>query len=96
VIDANMLALTTKEARGEVFNIATGATSTINKLVGCLQEIMNKKHLKPIHKNPRPGDIRHSCANIEKARKILGYEPRFSLKKGLIKLVEWYPREKKL
>jgi len=94
VVDANMLALTTKEAKGEVFNIATGVTSTINKLVWYLQEAMKKKHLKPIHKHPRPGDIRHSYASIEKAKKILGYEPKFSLKKGLTKLVEWYSREK--
>jgi nucleoside-diphosphate-sugar epimerase len=94
VVDANMLALTTKEAKDEVFNIATGVNSTINKLVWYLQETMNKKHLKPIHKHSRPGDIRHSYASIEKARKILGYEPKFSLKKGLTKLVEWYSKEK--
>jgi len=94
VVNANMLALTTKEAKGEIFNIATSVTSTLNKLVEYLQEIMNKKHLKPIHKDPRPGDIRHSYASIEKARKILGYEPKFSLKKGLTKLVEWYLKEK--
>lgn len=94
VVNANMLALTTKEAKGEVFNIATGATSTLNRLVEYLQEIMNKKNLKPIHKDPRQGDIRHSYASIEKARKTLGYEPKFSLKKGLTKLVEWYLKEK--
>lgn len=82
VVNANMLALTTKEAKGEVFNIATGATSTLNRLVEYLQEIMNKKNLKPIHKDPRQGDIRHSYASIEKARKTLGYEPKFSLKKA--------------
>jgi len=94
VVNANMLALTKKEVKGEVFNIATGVATTINKLVWNLQEIMSKKHLKPIHKPPRQGDIRHSYASIEKARKILEYEPKFSLKKGLTKLVEWYSRHK--
>jgi len=94
VVDANLLALTAKEAKGEVFNIATGAASTINKLVWNLREIMNKKHLRPVHKRPRPGDIRHSHASIEKAKRILGYKPKFSLKEGLTKLVEWYSREK--
>jgi len=94
VVNANMLALTTKEAKGEVFNIATGIASTINKLVSYLQETMNKRDLKPVHKHPRPGDIRHSYASIEKAKKILGYEPKFSLKNGLTKLVEWSLREK--
>jgi len=92
VVDANMLALTTKKAKGEVFNIATGKPSTINQLIENLREIMGKRHLKPLHKQPRPGDIRHSYASIEKAEKILGYKPKFLLRKGLTKLVEWYSR----
>jgi len=92
VVDANMLALTTKEAKGEAFNIATGKASTINQLIENLQEIMGKRHLKPIHNQPRPGDIRNSYASIEKAKKILGYKPKFTLRKGLTKLVEWYSR----
>jgi len=90
VVNANMLALTKREATGEVFNIATGTATTINKLVENLLEIMGKKGLKPVHKDPRPGDIRHSYASIEKAGKILGYKPVFTLKEGLTKLVEWY------
>jgi len=90
VVNANMLALTRREATGEVFNIASGKATTINKLVESLQEIVDKKKLKPVHREPRPGDIRHNYASIEKARKILGYKPMFSTKKGLTKLVEWY------
>jgi len=94
VVDANMLALTTKEAKGEVFNVATGVATIINQLVWSLQEIMKKKHWKPIHKNPRPGDIRHSYASIEKVKRILGYEPKFPIKKGLTKLVDWFSAKK--
>lgn len=94
VVSANMLALKKKEAVGEAFNIATGVAITINKLVWNLQEVMKKKQLKPVHKDPRPADIRHSYASIEKAKKILEYKPQFSLKKGLTKLVEWYMKEK--
>lgn len=90
VVSANMLGLLEKKAVGEVFNISTGEATTINKLVQILQEIMGKTSLKLIYKEPRPGDIRHSYASIEKARRILGYEPMFSLEKGLEKLVEWY------
>jgi len=89
VVNANMLALTKREAAGEAFNIATGMATIINKLVDNLREIMGKKDLKPLHKDPRLGDIQHSYASIEKARKILGYQPVFSLKEGLTKLVEW-------
>jgi len=90
VASANMLALTKKGAVGEVFNIATGEPTTINRLVQTLQKVMRKEHLKPIHKEPRAGDIRYSYASIEKARKILGYNPMFPLEKGLRKLAEWY------
>jgi len=90
VVAANILALIKRQAKGGVFNIATGTATTINKLVENLRKIMDKKDLKPIHRDPRPGDIRNSYASIEKARKILGYEPMFSLKEGLTKLVEWY------
>jgi len=94
VVNANMLALTKEKAAGEVFNVATNKATTINTLVSNLQEVMNKKHLKPIYKAPRRGDIIHSYASIEKARKILGYKPRFSLRKGLTKLAECYIRER--
>jgi len=90
VVSANMLALMKKSAVGEVFNIATGEATTINKLVQTLQKIMGKTNLRPVHKEPRPGDIRHSYANIEKARRTLGYEPMFPLEKGIKKLTEWY------
>lgn len=90
VVSANMLALTRKNAVGEVFNVATGEAASINKLVQTLQKTMGKMHLKPIHKEPRLGDIRHSYASIEKAKRILGYEPVFTLEKGLEKLADWY------
>jgi len=90
VVSANMLALKKKDAVGEVFNIATGVATTVNQLVETLQQILGKTNLKPIYGEPRRGGIQHSYASIEKARKILGYEPTFTLEKGLKKLVEWY------
>jgi nucleoside-diphosphate-sugar epimerase len=90
VVSANILALTKKDAIGEVFNIATGKEISVNTLVHTLGKIIGKKDLKPIYEDPNPGEIRRSYAGIEKARKILGYEPVFSLEKGLKKLVEWY------
>ena len=47
-----------------------------------LQKIMGKQHLKPVYKAPRWGDIRHSCANIEKANILLSYELTFTLEKA--------------
>jgi dTDP-glucose 4,6-dehydratase len=90
VVSANMFGLTKQSAVGEVFNISAGKATSINKLVQMLQKIMGKTNLNPIHKKPRAGDIRFSYANIEKARRMLGYQPQYSLENGLRKLVEWY------
>jgi UDP-glucose 4-epimerase len=87
-VSATMLALTENNAVGKIFNIASGKATTINKIVQILQKLMCKPNLKPIHEEPREGDIRHSYASIEKARTLLGYEPKFSLEKGLKKLVQ--------
>jgi nucleoside-diphosphate-sugar epimerase len=88
VVSANLLALTKKDAVGEVFNVATGKAVTINKLLQVLQKITGKENLKPVYEKPREGDIRHSYASIGKARTLLGYEPVFSLEKGLKGLVQ--------
>lgn len=87
-VSATMLALTENNAVGKIFNIASGKATTINKIVQILQKLMCKQNLKPVHEKPREGDIRHSYASIEKARTLLGYEPKFSLEKGLKKLVQ--------
>lgn len=90
IVEANMLVLTKKKAVGEVFNIATGTQTTITQLAAMLQRIMNKPDLKPIYTESRPGDIKHSYADITKAKKLLQYSPKVSLKNGLTKLVKWY------
>jgi UDP-glucose 4-epimerase len=87
VVSATMLALTEKNAVGEVFNVASGKETAINEIVQVLQELTGKTHLKPVHDEPREGDIRHSYASIQKARALLGYEPAFSLENGLKKFV---------
>jgi dTDP-glucose 4,6-dehydratase len=90
VVEANVLALNRKNANGEVFNIATGKKISINQVTNTLRDIIDKTYLKNIHVNPRPTDIRHGYADISKAQKILGYNPKFSIKEGLTKLVNWY------
>jgi len=90
VVEANMLALNSKNAVGEAFNIATGTNVSVNEVANTLKEIMNRKALKTIHTEPRPTDIRHGYADISKAKRILGFHPKVSLKEGLVKLVDWY------
>jgi nucleoside-diphosphate-sugar epimerase len=88
VVSAVMLALSEKGAVGEVFNVASGKPITINEIVRVLQKLTGKEGMRPVYKNPREGDILHSCASIDKARMILGYEPAFSLEKGLKNFVD--------
>jgi UDP-glucose 4-epimerase len=94
IIEANMLALERNNAAGQVFNIATGVATTVNQLAKLLQEVMGKTELKVVHEDPRKGDIRHNYADISKARKILGYSPKVSLRDGLTQLVEWWLKKK--
>jgi nucleoside-diphosphate-sugar epimerase len=90
VIEANILALNNKNAAGEAFNIGTGKNISINQIAEILKDKMNRKNLKNVHADPRPTDIRHGYADINKAKKILGYNPKFSIKEGLTELVNWY------
>ena len=92
IIEANILALEKKNAAGKTLNIAYGKAITINELAQILMDILNRNHLRSIHTNPRHGDIRHSCADISLANRILGYSPSMSLKNGLKKLTDEYTR----
>lgn len=92
IVEANMLALTKKKAIGDTFNVSTANPITINKLLETIQRIMNKTTLKSLHKKPRPGDIKHSYADITKIQS-LGYKPNIQLEKGLNELVKWYSKQ---
>lgn len=97
VIQANLLAIrtTNKEAINNVYNIAYGERTTLNELSKLLKQYLsvydsNIKSGDIVHRPERAGDIPHSLASIKKAKKLLGYKPDFSLKKGLQVAVEWY------
>ena len=74
----------------EVYNIGSGEPVRIRDLINLILELTGKEELKPVHAPPRPGDIRHSYADISKARKMLGFKPKTSLREGLAKTIEWY------
>lgn len=96
VVQANMLALRSKEAAGQVFNIGTGTTVSVNQVAATLREILGKENLKNTYADPRPGDIRHGYADISKAQRSLGYNPKVSFKEGLSKFVNWYRKKEHL
>ena len=91
MVSANLLAATkpAEQVAGEVFNIAAGGQTSLNDLVEMLQEITGK-NIKPAYTEPRPGDIKHSRADIQKAYKYMDYTSHISLLNGLQKTVEWY------
>ncbi|MCF6173508.1 MAG: SDR family oxidoreductase [Campylobacteraceae bacterium] len=97
VVQMNILAGTTtnKEAFGEAFNTAAGGRETLNNLYGAilkgLKENLPDLEIKePIYRDFRAGDIRHSNADISKAKKLLGYEPTHTLEEGLKESISWY------
>ncbi len=93
VVEANILASQAREVSGEVFNIGSGEKASINSLVVKLNEVLDKE-IKPTYEEPRPGDIKHSYADISKARKMLKYESSISFSEGLGETVRWYKEGK--
>ncbi len=90
VIHANILACKASSlAAGEVFNIACGQRITLNEVYNTIAKLLNKKS-KPTYSNDRPGDIKHSLADISKAKTLLGYEPLFNFYEGIEKTINWY------
>jgi UDP-N-acetylglucosamine/UDP-N-acetylgalactosamine 4-epimerase len=97
VIQANLLSLVTtnEKAINTVYNVAYGNRNTLNDLMFYLKECLSEfdsevKRVKVIYGPNRPGDIPHSHASVEKAKKLLNYNPQFTLQKGLKEAVKWY------
>jgi len=89
LIEAIKAACIAPKAEGELFNIATGSRITVNGLVNMLNSLLGKE-IQPKYEEARPGDIRHSLADITKAQEMLGYRPRISVLDGLRSTLEWY------
>lgn len=90
VARACRLALETPAAEGDVFNIGSGQPQTVRAIANRLARVMGKEHIEPeITGKYRVGDIRHCFADIGKARRVLGYEPRVSLEEGMSELAAW-------
>ena len=97
VIGMNKLAMTTEnpDAVNQVYNTAYGERTTLKQLVSYLKEYLSEfdpeiAAIEVYHGPNRKGDIPHSLASIDKAKKLLGYNPKFSMKEGLKEAVSWY------
>jgi UDP-glucose 4-epimerase len=89
VVEANLLACTATGVAGEVFNVACGDRITVNSMLRQINKITGKD-ITPIYKDARPGDIKHSQADVGKAQHKLGYKPGVSFEEGLRRTIEWY------
>lgn len=87
-VDANRLAADSS-VEGEMFNVACGQRTTINELVEKINEILGTE-IQPMYDDPRPGDVRHSEADISKANELLGYSPEVGFDEGLERTVEYF------
>lgn len=93
VVQANLLAMFTDDpnALNQVYNIAKGGQTTLNELFDILKEISGKS-INPVHGPERSGDIKHSLADVSKAKRLLGYDPITSPAEGLRKTFDWYKK----
>jgi len=88
VVEANLLACTAGGAAGGVFNVACADRITVNVLIAKINEILGKS-IAPVYAAPRPGDIRHSFADISAAERELGYRPVVGFEEGLRRTIAW-------
>jgi UDP-N-acetylglucosamine 4-epimerase len=97
VVQINVLAalVENNEAVNQIYNVAVGDRTTLTQLYGYLKtELLDHfpqlESAQPVYREFRAGDVRHSLADIGKAKKLLGYAPTHSVAKGLKEAIEWY------
>jgi nucleoside-diphosphate-sugar epimerase len=89
LVQANLLAAGVPDVSGQVFNIACGERITLLDVIATLHRLVGREL--PIEHGPaRPGDVRHSLADIDKARRLLGYAPAVGAAEGLARTLAWY------
>lgn len=95
VVQMNILAATSSnEAKNNVYNVAVGDRTTLNTLYCSIQNALNdcgiNNNSKPTYRDFREGDVRHSQADISKAKSLLGYEPQYKIQQGIDIAMPWY------
>ena len=94
-VQANLLAATAPdEAKDEVYNVAVGDRTTLNQLFKMIRDTLAENGInydnEPMYRDFRPGDVRHSQADIRKAAEKLGYRPEYRIANGIKKVIPWY------
>jgi UDP-glucose 4-epimerase len=89
VVEANLLAARAEKTAGEVINIACGEAITVNAIIKLINELLGKD-VQPNYDPPRPGDVKHSLADIAAAKELIGFEPVILFREGLERSIDWY------
>jgi len=90
-VHANLLAArSAKPIKGQVVNVACGVRIDLNTLAPMMCEIFDRSDLKPTYAPERAGDVKHSQADLTKAKQLLGYQPIVDFRSGLEATLEWY------
>ena len=74
---------------GQVINIGNGRQISVNEVIRRINELLGKD-VRPVYTDPRPGDVKHSLADIGRARELLGYEPAVDFNEGLRRSIEYF------
>lgn len=90
VVDANLRAAEASAVVGKVINIGNGKSVTINELLHTLKKLTGKQNVTPEYRDARPGDVRHSLADLSLAKSLLGYTPQVGLEEGLRLTLDWW------
>jgi nucleoside-diphosphate-sugar epimerase len=94
VVDANLKASESTNGIGQVINIANGERISLNQLLGELKSLTGKYDVVADYKEPRAGDVKHSLADITRARNLLGFKPRVDLRSGLQFTIDWWNKSR--
>ena len=94
VVEANLKAAESPRAIGQVINIANGERISLNQLLDELKSLTGKSDVVATYTAPRPGDVKHSLADISRARSLLGFEPRVDLRTGLQLTIDWWAKSR--
>lgn len=89
VVEATFLAMEGDRLKGEVFNVGTGVETSVNDLAATFLRFSGRT-LELVHEEARPGEVRHSAADITKAMKVLGYRPKVNLEQGVRNYLDWF------
>ena len=89
-VDANLRAADAPGASGRVFNIANGASVSINEVLETLKRLTGRTEVSAAYMEPRVGDVRDSLADLSAASSVLGYAPRVGLEEGLRLTLDWW------